>query len=425
MPSLTRDGTPACLDPAMSAEALAALEFADVLDVVASSAAGPLGAAALRARLPTDDRNWIGRELELVGEALAGLRRGDPFAVAAVPDLRSALGRLRVEGSVLEIFELAAIRSALASGRTNAAEIIRQAESCPRIAGLGVTAVDRSIERMLELAIGNDDELLDSASPALGAARREVHSARERLVRRLEGMLRDADPSAVPGSAAVTMRSGRYVIPVRRDSRSRPEGIIHDESGSAGTLFIEPTAAIELGNALRSAVRAEEREVLIVLRDLTNRLRPFGDVIAALNRMSVELDTIVARARWAGDSGGEVPEISPVAGPLRLNAARHPLLLARGIAVVPFDLALDLHERTLLISGPNTGGKTVLLKTVGLAVALAQSGFVPPVGAGSVLPIVRRMFVDIGDHQSLAADLSTFSAHVATLRRVLDSADSA
>jgi DNA mismatch repair protein MutS2 len=409
----------------MSADALAALEFDHVLDVVASFTAGPLGAAALRARLPTDAPDWIRHELALVGEALSVLRRGSAIGVAPVPDLRSALGRLRVDGSVLETGELAAVKAGLIAGRQNAEELERHAESCPRIAALSVPSADRSIERMLERAIGDDDELLDSASPALAAARREVHGARERLIRRLEAMLRDADPSAVPGGASVTMRSGRYVIPVRRDSRSRPDGIVHDESGSAGTLFIEPTAAIELGNALRSALSAEEREVLAVLRDLTNRLRPEREVIAALQSMSVELDTVVARARWANETDGAVPEIVAPSSGLHLNAARHPLLLARGIAVIPFDLSLSAGERTLLISGPNTGGKTVLLKTVGLALALAQAGCVPPIGAGSVLPMMRRMFVDIGDHQSLAADLSTFSAHVATLRRVLDAADDA
>lgn len=425
VPSLTRDGTPVCLDPAVSADALAALEFEPVLDVVASYAAGPLGAAALRARRPTDDAAWIRHELALVGEVLAVLRRGSGFAVAPVADLRGALGRLRVDGSVLEVAELAAIKATLLASRELTQELERQAESCPQLAALRVAPVDRSIERMLDLAIGDDEELLDSASPALAAARREVHAARERLIRRLEGMLREFDASTVPGGASVTMRNGRYVIPVRRDSRQRPDGIIHDESGSAGTLFVEPTAAIELGNALRSALSAEERETLIVLRDLTNRLRPVRDVVAALHAMAVAVDTVVARARWANDVGGEVPQLGDVGGPLRLKGARHPLLLARGIAVIPFDLSLDAHERTLLISGPNTGGKTVLLKTVGLTLALAQSGFAPPLGAGSMVPIVRRMFVDIGDHQSLSADLSTFSAHVATIRRMLDAADCA
>ena len=135
-----------------------------------------------------------------------------------------------------------------------------------------------------------------------------------------------------------------------------------------------------------------------MLRDLTNRLTA-RDAIAALYAMAVEVDTIVARARWARDVAGEVPTIGSVGSSLVLNRARHPLLLARGLAVVPFDLRLEGPERTLLISGPNTGGKTVLLKTVGLVLALAQAGIVPPVGPESVLPVMRRCFVDIGDDQ--------------------------
>lgn len=425
VPSHSGDGTPSPLNPAMSASALEALEFGAVLDDVADAAAGPLGAAALRARGPTDNVEWIRAELALVAEVLAVQRRGDSLAVAPVPDLRSALGRLRLSGAVLELAELAAIHVTLLAGRAVAAELDRLAEQLPRVGRLRVPTLDRALERMLAQSVGDDGELLDSASPALAAARREVHTARERLVRRLDAMLRELDPSAVPGGAAVTMRGGRYVIPVRRDARSRPDGIVHDESGSAGTLFIEPTAVIELGNAMRAAIVDEERETLKVLREITERLRPAHGAVRALHGMAVEVDTVVARASWALRVGGEVPSVHDVGGQLCLRQARHPLLLARGIAVVPFDLELDVGERTLLISGPNTGGKTVLLKATGLMLALAQSGIVPPVGAGTELPVVRRMFVDIGDHQSLADDLSTFSAHVAELRRILDHADAA
>lgn len=423
VPSHGGSGTPLPLNPATSADALAALEFQAVLDVVAGYAAGPLGAAQLRSRQPTADIGWIRWELALVGEILAVLRRGDRLEVPPVPELKGALGRLRMEGSVLEISELAAVKVTLAAGRAVAQELERLAESCPKVAALRAPPADRLIERLLELAVGDDGDLLDTASPALAAARREVHAARERLVRRLESLLRDLDPAAVPGGATVTMRAGRYVIPVRRDARSRPEGIIHDESGSAGTLFLEPSAAIELGNAVRAAIIAEERETLRVLRDLTEQLRPLRDTIAALHAVAIEVDTILARARWARDCNGEVPTVGEVGTPLRLLGARHPLLLARGITVVPFDLILEGDERTLLISGPNTGGKTVLLKATGLMLALTQAGIVPPIGAECVLPIVHRLFVDIGDHQSLAADLSTFSAHVAELRRILDASE--
>ena len=213
------------------------------------------------------------------------------------------------------------------------------------------------------------------------------------------------------------------MIPVRRDSRSRPPGIIHDESGSAGTLFIEPSETIELGNALREAEVEEERETLRVLRELTGLLRLELPVIRGAVEMCVAVDDLVARARYAVLVSGEMPQVEPAPATLRIVNGRHPLLLSGAQSVVPFDLELDQEERTLLISGPNTGGKTVLLKAVGLATALAGSGVIPPVGVGSRLPIFRQLYADIGDRQSIAASLSTFSAHVRMLRGVLEDAD--
>lgn len=407
------------MTPVDSTVALGSLEFAAVLEVIAGRAAGPLAASRIRGLLPDTDASRITLELARVGELLSLHRRGERLEVPAVPDLRSALGRLRVEGSVLEVGELADIRRTTVAGRLIADALQRIAAAAPLVAELHAPPIDRNLERRLERAVDDEGELLDSASPGLAAARREIHAARERLIRRLEAILRDED-----GGGSVTMRGGRYVIPVRRDARNRADGIIHDESGSSGTLFVEPTAAIELGNALRSAIVAEEREVLLVLRELTELLRPVRRELAALHEMSVTVDTLAARSAWGHDVAGEIPEITGRGGALKLLGARHPLLLARGIAAVPFDLDMNPGERTLLISGPNTGGKTVLLKATALAILLAQSGIVPPVAMGSSVPIVTAVFVDIGDHQSLAADLSTFSAHVAELRRILHGADS-
>ncbi len=298
------------------------------------------------------------------------------------------------------------------------------AETAPLAAALAQPLPDKRIERRLEQSLDPDGTLLDTASPALAAARREVHAARNRLIRRLESLLRGLEAGAAPAEATVTMRGGRYVIPVRRDSRSRPAGIVHDESGSAGTLFIEPSDAIELGNALREAQVEEERETLRVLRELTDLLRPELAAVRDAVEMCVAVDDLVARARYAVAVEGEVPEVSPAPASLR-DRERPPSTPASPVhePVVPFDLDMPVDERTLLISGPNTGGKTVLLKAVGLAAALAQSGIVPPVGAGSRLPVFTRFYADIGDRQSIAASLSTFSAHVAMLRRILDEAD--
>lgn len=401
-------------------DALATIEFSSVLDLVAQHAAGPLGAERVRARRPTDDLAWITEELARVGEIAALFRRGDHLQAEAAPEIFRALTRLRLEGSVLEAADLSAIRTVLIAARHTDAELHRVAELAPRTARLIRPLPDRALDRRLELSVNDDGLILDTASSALAAARRELQSARERLVRRLEGILR-----GLGGSGAVTMRAGRYVIPVRRDVRPRPEGIIHDESASAETLFIEPTAAVELGNALREAQASEEREVLRVLRELTELLRPVHPQIRDAADLVATVDDLVARARWAVAVGGEVPQMAPAPAALSIVRGRHPLLLAQGGSVIPFELTLELGERTLLVSGPNTGGKTVLLKAVALASALAQSGIVPPVGPGSRLPVFRRFFADIGDRQSIAASLSTFSAHVATLRRVLDWADDA
>jgi DNA mismatch repair protein MutS2 len=392
---------------------------------VAGLAVGPMGAARVRARQPTDDLAWIAGELARAGEVAALFRRGDGLLAEPIPDVGPVLGRLRIAGSVLEAMDLARLHRVLVAARLVQADLRRVGETAPLASALARPLPGALLERRLEQSVDADGTVLDTASPRLAAARREVHAARQRLLRKLESLLRGLESNTAPAEATVTVRGGRYVIPVRRDSRHRPGGIVHDESGSAGTLFIEPAEAIELGNALREAQVEEERETLRVLRELTDLLRPELPALRDAVEMCVAVDDLVARARYAVAVEGEVPAVEEAPADLVVRNGRHPLLLAGTAAVVPFDLELPAEERTLLISGPNTGGKTVLLKAVGLAAALAQSGIVPPVGAGSRLPVFRRFYADIGDRQSIAASLSTFSAHVRMLRRVLDEADDA
>jgi DNA mismatch repair protein MutS2 len=326
---------------------------------------------------------------------------------------------------VLEGAELRGVGRVLGAGRAIHADLTRVATQAPESAALRCELPDRKLDRRIEQSIGPDGELLDTASPRLAAARREVQEARQRLVRKLESLLRGLDASAVPQGAGVTMREGRYVIPLRRDSRSRPQGIVHDESASAGTLFVEPADSIELGNALREAQVAEQRETLRVLRELTDLLRPSLPALRATFELVVAVDDLVARAQYAHACDAQVPVVNRAPAALVIRNGRHPLLLAAGTAVVPFDLELAPGEHTLLVSGPNTGGKTVLLKGTALMAALAQSGVVPPLGAGSCLPAFTRYFADIGDRQSIAASLSTFSAHVQALAAILTEADEA
>jgi DNA mismatch repair protein MutS2 len=425
VPEATTAGTPSPLSSGVVAEALETIELPAVLEVVASHAAGALGAERVSARRPSDDLEWLRLELARVGEIAALFRKGDGLLAEPVPDVRPVLSRLRVEGSVLESAELLAVGRVLGAGRAMHADLTRVAPLAPRSAALLCELPDRRLDRRIEQSVGPDGELLDTASPRLAAARREVHEARQRLIRRLETLLRGLEGSAVPQGAAVTLREGRYVIPVRRDSRSRPQGIVHDESASAGTLFVEPADSIELGNALREAQLAEQRETLRVLRELTDLLRPALPAIRDTFELAIAVDDLVARARYAHACDAAVPEVQPAPAPLVIRSGRHPLLLASGIDVIPFDLDLGEGDRTLLVSGPNTGGKTVLLKATALLAAMAQSGIVPPLGPESRLPAFTRFFADIGDRQSIAASLSTFSAHVQAVGVILAEADEA
>jgi DNA mismatch repair protein MutS2 len=410
-------------DP-LSLDALETIEFAAVLDLVAAFAAGEGGAERVRQLRPSADLAWVAAELALVEEVTALYRRGDRIEAEPVPELAQSLKRLRVEGSVLDAAEVAAIAQLLRAAHRVREELQRVRESAPMAGALAVTLPSRDIDRRLERSVGPDGQVLDSASPAIAAARREAQDARQQLVRRLEGILRSIDPSGGAAEGTVTVRGGRYVIPVRRDLRTRPDGIVHDESASAETLFIEPSATVQLGNALREALVAEERETLRVLRELSAVLRPELPLLSDALEMCLQVDALVARARWAHAAEGNAPSVTPAPAALRIRNGRHPLLLASG-NVVPFDLELVPDEHTLLVSGPNTGGKTVLLKAVALFVALAQSGIIPPMAPGGALPLVHRLAADIGDRQSIAASLSTFSAHVRTLGAILRDADDA
>ncbi|MDH4130877.1 MAG: Smr/MutS family protein [Gemmatimonadota bacterium] len=420
-------GTPSALAPLPPAApgwtaALEALEFDAVIADVAGFAVGSLGAARIRSRRPATDLAWAREELAAV-EELAGLERaGTGIMAEPVPELDQVLARLRIVGSVLEGVELRDCRRVLSAARLVLAELRRVEAAAPRVARLIQPAPDKQHERRLEHALDDDGGVKDNASPALAAARGEIHVARERLVQRLEAMLR-----TLGGEGGVTLRDGRYVIPVPRDLRHRPDGIIHGESASGATLYLEPGSAVPLGNALREAEARALREELKVLRDLTAMLRPAADDLRRLHAMCVAVDDLRARARWAVARDGHAPALVSQPGDTRIVNGRHPLLLITPdvTTVVPFDLALDPEQRTVLLSGPNTGGKSVLLKAVGLLTALAQSGIVPPVGPGSRLPAVNRIFADIGDRQSISASLSTFSAHAAILRDILEHADAA
>ncbi|HKJ02645.1 MAG TPA: Smr/MutS family protein, partial [Longimicrobiales bacterium] len=296
----------------------------------------------------------------------------------------------------------------------------------PELASIRARLVqDREAEELLARSVDGEGEVLDTASKELGQVRGRLKGAHARIVKQLEGYLRTLSERFVVPDASVTIREGRYVIPIRREGKGEVGGIIHDESHTGTTLFVEPPLAMELMNRLRDLEREEAREIRRILGELTARMAPSRDELVGALQALVEFDSLHARARAALGWRAYVPELLPPgAEEFRLVQARHPLLLESADApVVPFDLEVLPGERAMVVSGPNTGGKSVFLKATGLIAALAQSGVVPPVASGTALPVFTSFFADIGDEQSIAQSLSTFSAHLANLAEIVRGAD--
>ncbi|MEX2151922.1 MAG: endonuclease MutS2 [Gemmatimonadaceae bacterium] len=410
----------------MNRHALAVLEFPRVLDEVAARAASELGAERVRMLQPTSDREWIEREHARI-VAVRSLRSGEaPWYPEPVPDLRAGVERLRVAGLAWTAVELLAGKQLLRSSRRTRevlADDKRPAAARALLAPfVDRLATDRSIEAAIERAIADDATVKDEASPALRKLRRELRASEGELIRLLEKQLSRLDESFRVPDMSVTVRNGRYVIPVRREGRGSVSGIVHDSSATGATLFIEPPAAVEFGNRIRELEAEEREEVERILAELTEHLRPLRDALAATLEALAELDSLHARAAYAETLGCVVPTFSSPTEGWAIHDGRHPLLLARGVEVVPFDLDMIGPERTLVVSGPNTGGKTVLLKAVGLLSAMSQAGIPPSTGRGSRLAIFDDYFADIGDEQSIEASLSTFSAHLKNLAEILASA---
>jgi DNA mismatch repair protein MutS2 len=409
----------------VNAHALRVLELDRVLDRVAERATSDGGAERVRRLMPRSDRDWIAAELRRVATVRL-LREEHDWAPPPIPSLDEPLRRLRAAGSVWSGLDLLGGATLLRSSRET-----REAFGRARVNDADLTALDalhdqflvaQGPEAAIERAIDSDGTVRDDASPALRRTRRELRGAQSELVQRLERTLGSLESHQRVADMSVTVRNGRYVIAVRREARGAVGGIVHDESASGNTLFVEPPAAVAYGNHIRELEAEERREVQRILAALTDALRPLHQQLLSALDALIELDTLSARARFAADfKCGAITLGTPDEG-FSIRDGRHPLLLAGGTDVVPFDLEMGPGERTLLLSGPNTGGKTVLLKAIGLIAVLTQAGVPVPVAAESRIAIYDDVFADIGDEQSIQASLSTFSAHLRNLGEILEAA---
>ncbi len=409
----------------------AQLEWEQVRSLVKRYIATSAGDAELALIEPSDDRAVVETALAEAGEAMAYLRASaSPGAGGAirvnlngVPNVTLAVQKLRIEGAALEpreIFDLIAFLDRAADARSYlTAAVERFPLLAARAGGIGDF---RGLLKEVDGKIQADGTVLDSASPHLNRLRREIEKQKKGIQDSLERFLRSNRNEGVLQEEYVTLRNERYVVPVIAGQRRKLPGVIHGASSTGQTLFLEPMETIDLNNELVRLQEEELREVYRILRELTERLRVYADPIREAASIIAALDLIFAKGKFGIDFDCVIPKFSaPEDRTLEVERARHPLLMdvlkRRHRSAVPFSLKLDKDCRTLLISGPNTGGKTVTLKTVGLVALMAQAGLPVPCAAAT-LPVFEQVLADIGDNQSIEQNLSTFSAHVSRLREM-------
>jgi DNA mismatch repair protein MutS2 len=393
---------------------LAALDFFRVAARVADFAASAAGQERCRGLTPTADRAAADHALERAWQLHRLLEQhGDP-PLPAFADVRPQLRSAAHEGFVLDGKALVAVRHTLAAIRGAGAFFRRHAEQAPTMADVAARLVAfPALEAELTRALDDDGNVLDAASPALARVRASIRRLRDGLQRKLEELVGRRGLGDVIADDYVTLRNNRFVVPVRAAAVSQLPGVVQDRSVSGETLFVEPLFAVEMNNELLLAVREEELIVQRILTDLTGLAGAEHAAITASIDALVEVDCLVAAARFARTYRCTRPSFSDYA--IELRAARHPGLLFTGRAVTPIDVVLPADRRVLVITGPNTGGKTVALKTLGLCALMAQSGLLIPAGEGGRLPCFAAIFADVGDEQNVERNLSTFSAHVANL----------
>jgi DNA mismatch repair protein MutS2 len=407
----------------VSTRAVKLLEFDKLKDIVAGSTTCLPGRRVIELLAAHENRAALEAEFDLLREAIEWRTGGADLGFGSLADPQPWLDHLGVIGATLEPAVLLDVLSLTESAAAVREALRPDANKHPLLAARGESLADfRHISAAIRRAVMPNGEISDDASPQLKRIRAAMIQARDQVRRSLEGILRGRGESG--GDGYVTLRNERYVIPVRASDRRAVPGVVHGASGTGQTIFLEPFESVELNNRLVQLREDETVEIARILEDLTNRVRGDRDPLVAAAAEIAYLDSVLARARFARTFDCTLPSFSSD-NSLRLEQARNPVLEAtlrpQGRAAVPLQMALGTEAggTVMVISGPNTGGKTVALKTVGLAALSAQSA-IPVAATSAQLPILDHVLADIGDEQSIAADLSTFSAHMLNLKSMLD-----
>lgn len=404
----------------MEKRVLKTLEYDKILAMLKERASCCVSRELVDTMEPSGDFDTVERELKLTAEAETLFYKTGRSPVDDFPDMRHCLERMHA-ALFLSTGELLGIASCLKAARIAKdilAKEVGEESYLYNLAGLLIT--HRSAEEEINRCIINEDEIFDGASPSLARIRRAMRLANERVREKLNSMIRSTAYQKYLQEPIITIRNGRFVIPVKQEYRQQVPGLIHDQSSSGATLFIEPSAVVELGNEYKKLLAEEADEIERILTELTAMLAPYADEIREDLNIMGHIDLVFAKAKLSRELNAVMPRLNRN-NYVRIVRGRHPLIPAD--RVVPIDIWIGKDYRSLIITGPNTGGKTVTLKIVGLFALMVQSGIFVPANEGSEFPVFEHIYADIGDEQSIEQSLSTFSSHMKNIVGILDKAD--
>lgn len=404
----------------MNQKALETLEYRKIIAQLKREMGSAASAKLADELTPLTSEKIIKEELRSTTEAVDLIVRKGPLPTGGLYDIREAL-LLAKKGGSLTMRQLLEVQNVL--GISSEVVAFMHDDALPELKYIG-EMVDlivefTSLEKEISRCILTEDEMADNASPKLKDIRRSIHQQNQAIKNKLSRIITSSSNKTYLQDAIVTMRDGRYVIPVKQEYRSFFPGMVHDQSKGGATLFIEPQGVVELNNKLRELEVEEQLEIARILAELSSRVAEHYREIRSNLELLTKLDFIMAKGKLSCKMHASEPKID-IDGELRLISARHPLIEYK--KAVPIDIKIGGDYRTLIITGPNTGGKTVSLKTAGLLVMMAQSGLHIPASHASTLPIFGDVFADIGDEQSIEQSLSTFSSHMKNIVSIIDKA---
>ncbi|MFR1365181.1 endonuclease MutS2, partial [Lentihominibacter sp.] len=404
----------------MKEKTLNVLEYDKIIDMLAEKAGSEMTRKIISELRPFDNVSQIRESQGETTEAVRLINYKGPLPVGGFYDIEESVSFAR-KGGTLTMAQLLKILYNMKTAERVVSFLKGDIPEVPIICSVTeLLAVHKRLSEEIDRCILSEDEMSDNASGELRSIRRAMVRQNEALKVKLNHILNSADNKTMLQDSIVTMRNGRYVIPVKQEHRGRVPGIVHDQSGSGATLFIEPQAIVNLNNELRQLELDEKAEMNRILKELSEGVSEYYHDLVNNQKLLLTLDLFMAKGKLSMDMGGEEPEINED-GIMDLKSARHPLIAAD--KVVPIDISIGGEYRTLVITGPNTGGKTVTLKTAGLLSLMSQTGLHIPAAIGSRLPVYHQIFADIGDEQSIEQSLSTFSSHMTNIVDIVQEAD--